>query len=79
MSKTIELMEQLLIAEKMKQVADAIKQFRLYCEENDIEERKYDRIVRLHKDMTQEKVFVYKYEDACSVIKAVNKIMNKEA
>lgn len=67
------------MTEKMTQVEDTLRRFVVYCNvTNKVTPQQYQRIIRLQKDMKQENVFVYKYEDACSIIKAVNKLMKED-
>jgi hypothetical protein len=75
----IEILEDRLMKHTLTKVDETLQRFFIYSQEYYVPERTYDRIVRLHKDMLDEKVFVYKYEDAMRLMKAAEKVMNAEA
>ncbi len=73
---TITEMEQELLNRKIESVNESIRGLLSFSNNNDISNQQYNRVVRLHKDMITEKVFIYKYELCCDVIKAINRLMN---
>lgn len=79
MDLMIEILEDRLMKHTQAKVEETLRRLVVYAQEYYVPERTYARIVRLHKDMLNEKVFVYKYEDAMRLMKAAEKVMNAEA
>lgn len=79
MDQVIEILEERMMKHTLTKVDETLRRFFIYSEEYYVPERTYDRIVRLHKDMLDEKVFIYKYEDAMRLMKAAEKVMNPGA
>lgn len=62
-------LEDQLLLKKIKQVSEAINRF---SEFKGKPWEQVEKIISLQADLRKEKVFIYKYEAACKVIRTVN-------